>query len=75
MRVTSETERRELMAEAREMMQDTVRTWATRWMGGGDRWYGLKWMDDGSAVLRVDGEETMRITFDVTVAEVPGDDA
>lgn len=74
MRPTTIQERMDLMAEVADVKHDTIREWTNAWSAEGERLNGvpirLRWYEDGTAVVEVDGVPSLRVSVEITVHPV-----
>ena len=74
MRPTTIQERMDLMAEVADVKHGTIREWTNTWSAEGERLNGvpirLRWYEDGTAVVEVDGVPSLRVSVEITVHPV-----
>jgi hypothetical protein len=73
MKETTMQQRMDLLTEIADAVLDTASRWLKRWRAGesddGDE-IRVRWQDDGTAVVEVDGDEVMRVQVEVTASVV-----
>lgn len=76
MRPTTAQERMDLLQEVNEAARDAMEQWCRRWPTDYDgAEVHLRWQSDGTAILEVNGDPTMRVSVEIAVSATEYEEA